>query len=50
MDQVLEHVEGGHSELLQFYSSNSNKGGKWLVIKIFAVLLLFLIFFMIFVA
>jgi len=48
MDDALAHMESGHSELLKFY--DNIKGGKWLIIKVFAVLLAFLIFFMIFVA
>ncbi len=48
MDSALEHMESGHSELLKFY--DTIKGGKWLIIKIFAILIAFLVFFMIFVA
>lgn len=48
MDQTLENMDKGHSQLLTYYDSIS--GSRWLILKVFAVLLAFLIFFMIFVA
>jgi len=48
MDQALEHMERGQQELVNYY--DSIKGSKWLIIKVFAVLLAFLVFFMVFVA
>lgn len=48
MDSALDNIDRGHGELLKYYDSIS--GSRWLILKIFAVLLAFLIFFMIFVA
>jgi len=48
MDATLDNMDRGHQQLLKYYESIS--GGKWLIIKIFAVLLAFLVFFMVFVA
>lgn len=48
MDQALDNVDKGHHHLLTYYESIS--GNRWLILKIFAVLIAFLVFFMIFVA
>lgn len=48
MDQALDHMDRGQNELVKYYDSIA--GGRWLIIKIFAVLLAFLVFFMVFVA
>lgn len=48
MDDALEHMDKGHHQLLTYYESIS--GNRWLILKVFAVLLAFLVFFMIFVA
>ena len=48
MSDALEHMDKGHNELVKYYDSIS--GSRWLILKVFAVLLAFLIFFMIFVA
>jgi len=46
--QALEHVDSGHKEILKYFESMSS--GRWLVLKIFGVLIFFLFFFFIFVA
>jgi syntaxin 5 len=48
MDEALENMDKGHHQLLTYYDSIS--GNRWLILKVFAVLLAFLVFFMIFVA
>jgi syntaxin 5 len=48
MDHALEHMDKGQQELFKYY--DSIKGSKWLIIKVFAALLAFIVFFMIFVA
>jgi syntaxin 5 len=48
MDSALENMDMGHQQLLTYYDKIS--GSRWLILKVFAVLLAFLIFFMIFVA
>ncbi|KAF3433496.1 hypothetical protein FNV43_RR24598 [Rhamnella rubrinervis] len=48
MDESLANVEGAHSSLLRHL--NQITSNRWLLIKIFAVLILFLIVFIVFVA
>ncbi|CAA2961746.1 syntaxin-32-like [Olea europaea subsp. europaea] len=48
MDDTLSNVEGAQGALLKYLKSVSSN--RWLMIKIFFVLILFLIFFMFFVA
>lgn len=48
MDTALDNMDRGHHELLKYYDSIS--GSRWLILKVFAVLLAFLVFFMVFVA
>lgn len=48
MDESLANVDGAHSALLRYLSQISSN--RWLMIKIFAILILFLIVFIIFVA
>ncbi|XP_054793864.1 syntaxin-31-like [Prosopis cineraria] len=48
MDESLANVEGAHSSLLKHLSQISSN--RWLLIKIFAVLILFLLIFIFFVA
>ncbi|XP_048326274.1 syntaxin-31 isoform X3 [Ziziphus jujuba] len=48
MDESLANVEGAHSSLLRHLNQISSN--RWLLIKIFAVLILFLIVFLFFVA
>jgi len=48
MDSALDNMDKGHRELVTLYDSISG-GRRWLILKIFAVLLAFLIFFMVFV-
>ena len=42
------HVEAAHSEILKYFQSVSNN--RWLMIKIFGVLIFFFIFFVVFLA
>jgi len=48
METALSNVEAGHSELLTHYDRISSS--QWLILKIFAVLLAFSVFFVMFVA
>jgi syntaxin 5 len=48
MDNTLEHMDAGHRELLKYFDRISNN--RWLILKIFAVLIVFLVFFMLFIA
>lgn len=48
MDESLANVDGAHSALLRHLSQISSN--RWLMIKIFAILILFLIVFIVFVA
>lgn len=48
IDDTLVNVESGHSELLKYFDSIS--GSRWLILKVFTVLIAFIIFFMLFVA
>ncbi|KOM46919.1 hypothetical protein LR48_Vigan07g062300 [Vigna angularis] len=48
MDESLANVEGAHSSLLRHLNRISSN--RWLLIKIFAVLILFLLIFIFFVA
>jgi len=48
MNTTLEHVDRGHGELL--VHANRLSGNQWLIIKVFAVLISFSTFFVIFVA
>ncbi|RDX89053.1 Syntaxin-31 [Mucuna pruriens] len=48
MDESLANVEGAHSSLLRHLNQISSN--RWLLIKIFAILILFLMIFIFFVA
>eukprot|EP01006_Ploeotia_vitrea_P043562 TRINITY_DN66746_c3_g1_i1.p1 TRINITY_DN66746_c3_g1~~TRINITY_DN66746_c3_g1_i1.p1 ORF type:complete len:401 (-),score=181.56 TRINITY_DN66746_c3_g1_i1:748-1950(-) len=48
VDDTLDNVEMGHKELLTYFDSVSSN--RWLILKIFLVLILFAIFFSVFVA
>lgn len=48
MDSTLEHMDRGHRELLKYFDRIS--GNRWLILKVFAVLIVFLVFFMLFIA
>jgi len=48
IEDSLINVEAGHNQLLKYFDSIS--GSRWLIFKIFAVLIFFITFFMIFVA
>jgi syntaxin 5 len=48
MDATLINVESGHNELLKYFDRMSSN--RWLIMKIFAVLIAFLVFFMVFIA
>lgn len=48
MDESLANVEGARSSLLRYLNQISSN--RWLMIKIFAILIFFLIFFIFFVA
>lgn len=47
MENTLVNMERGHSELLKYFDTVSSN--RWLILKIFAVLIVFLVFFMVFV-
>ena len=48
LDETSLNVERGHQELLRYFDGIS--GNRMLILKVFAILILFLVFFMIFVA
>lgn len=52
IDSNIEHtelnVEAAHAEILKYFQSVT--GNRWLMIKIFAVLIFFFIFFVVFLA
>lgn len=48
MDDTLSHVEGAQGQLMRYFNSISSN--RWLMIKIFFVLILFLMIFLFFVA
>jgi syntaxin 5 len=48
MDAAIEHVDAGHRHLLTYHDSIGQS--RWLIAKVFAVLLAFLVFFMLFIA
>ncbi|OIW16183.1 hypothetical protein TanjilG_18898 [Lupinus angustifolius] len=48
MDESLANVEGAHSSLLRHFNQISSN--RWLLIKIFVVLIIFLIIFLFFLA
>ncbi len=48
MDESLTNVEGAHSALLR--NLNRISSNRWLIIKIFAILIFFMIVFIFFVA
>ena len=48
MDTTLANVDAANSALTEYFNNISNN--RWLILKIFAVLIAFLVFFMIFVA
>lgn len=45
---TLDNVKGGYGELITYYDSVSS--GQWLIIKVFFILLVFALFFIVFVA
>jgi len=46
MDATLENVDKGHKELITLFNYKNNS--TWLIIKIFAIIILFVIFFLVF--
>lgn len=48
LSQALLHVEGGHRELTEHWQNTSSN--TWLIIKIFSILILFAVIFVVFVA
>jgi syntaxin 5 len=48
IDDTLSNVEGAQAALLKYYESIS--GNKWLILKVFAVLLVFIFIFVVFLA
>lgn len=48
IDDTLHHVEAGHSELLKYFDNISSN--RMLILKVFAILIAFIVFFMLFVA
>ena len=48
LDETSLNVERGHQELLKYFDGIS--GNRMLILKVFAILIVFLVFFMIFVA
>ena len=48
IDDTLGNVEGAQAALLKYYESIS--GNKWLILKVFAVLLVFIFIFVVFLA
>lgn len=48
IDDTLTNVESAHSQLLKYMNSISNN--RWLVMKVFAVLLFFMFIFIFFIA
>lgn len=48
MEHTLENVKAGHSELLKYFDNVSSN--RWLILKVFALLILFAIFFIVFIA
>lgn len=48
VEETLHNVEGAHTELLKYFDRISSN--RWLIIKVFAILILFAIFFTLFMA
>lgn len=48
MDESLVNVEGAQGQLLKYYNSISSN--RWLILKIFMVLITFLLIFVVFIA
>jgi syntaxin 5 len=48
MERALEHTDAGHRELLKHHAAI--RGSAWLVLKVFVVVLVFVVFFVLFVA
>lgn len=48
IEDTLVNVEAGHGQLIKYFDSVS--GSRWLILKIFGVLIAFIILFMVFVA
>lgn len=48
MDESLINVEGAQGQLLKYYNSISSN--RWLILKIFMVLITFLLIFVVFIA
>jgi len=46
MDTTLENVDRGHKELITLFNYKNNS--TWLIIKVFAIIILFVIFFLVF--
>ena len=48
VDNAALNIEGGHSEILKYFQKVSEN--RWLMVKVFGVLIFFFIFFVIFMA
>lgn len=48
VDEATTHIEGAHTELLKYLRSVSSN--RWLIIKVFAVLIIFFLIFIVFLA
>ena len=48
VDEAGHHIEGAHTELLKYLRSVTSN--RWLIIKVFAVLIIFFLIFIVFLA
>ncbi|CAF1082715.1 unnamed protein product [Rotaria sordida] len=48
VDEATDHIEGAHTELLKYLRSVTSN--RWLIIKVFAVLIIFFLIFIVFLA
>jgi syntaxin 5 len=48
VDEATHHIEGAHTELLKYLRSVTSN--RWLIIKVFAVLIIFFLIFIVFLA
>lgn len=48
VDEATQHIEGAHTELLKYLRSVTSN--RWLIIKVFAVLIIFFLIFIVFLA
>jgi syntaxin 5 len=48
LDTTLENVESGHEQLVKLYDNVMSN--RWLIMKVFMILMVFAIFFSVFVA